>query len=427
MKDVFKKIIVEFYESELPEIITRDYSLRDTDEIHTIIGLRRTGKTYLLYQKIKELLKAGIDKKRIIFINFEDERLLGLKTEHLENIFESYYELYPENIKTTIYLFFDEIQNASNWSRFLTRLYEKKQYKIFVTGSSSKLLSTEIATQLRGRTIATKIYPLSFKEFLRFNNFEVDKNVQYSKKRFLLKKLFDEFLEFGGFPQIAKYKNKIEKENALNTYLELTIYKDIVDRYKIRNLFLLKNMIKFFVTNIAKNISLNNFYESMKKDMKVSRDAVWEYFSHLEDINFLFVLNEFSSSFKKQMALTKKVYLSDLGFKKIFGMNISTDIGRLLENMVFIELKRRKKEIYYWKDKNECDLIIKTGFKITETIQVCYNLNENREREIKGLTDAMQNFNLKEGLILTYDQEDKFKINNKRIIVKPVWKWVLNL
>jgi len=426
MKEVFKKIIAEFHESELPEIINRDYSLADTNEITAIIGLRRVGKTYLLYQKIKELLKSGVGKNRIIFINFEDERLLGLKTEHLDSILEAYYELHPESIQKIIYLFFDEIHAAPNWNKFLARLYEKKQYKIFMTGSSSKLLSTEIATQLRGRTITTDIYSLSFKEFLRFKDFKADANIDYSKKRFLLKKLFNEFLEFGGYPQIAKYKNEIEKENTLNTYLELTIYKDIVERYKIRNLFLLKNMIKFFVTNTGKSISLNNFYESMKKDMKISRDAVWEYFSYLEDINLLFVVNKFSSSLKKQIALTKKAYISDCGFKKIFGMNISADVGRLLENMVFIELKRKKKEIYYWKDKNECDFVVKTNFKVREAIQVCYNLEDNKEREINGLIEAMKNFSLKKGLILTYDQDGSFMKDNKEIIIKPVWKWLLD-
>lgn len=427
MKDVFKKLIIEFQESKLPNVVSRDYSLIETDEITTLVGLRRSGKTYLLFQKIRELTDSGVDVNKIIFINFEDERLIGLKTEDLNKLSEAYYELYPKNIKENIYLFFDEIHSAPNWNLFLARLYEKKQYKIFITGSSSRLLSTEIATQLRGRTISKYVYPLSFKEFLRFRNFKIGKNIQYSQDRFLLKNLFDEFLEFGGYPQVVKYENRIEKESVLNTYLELIIYKDLVERYKIRNLLLLKNLIKYVITNISKNLSLNSFYESIKKDMKVSRDAVWEYFSYLEDINFLFVLNGYSPSLKKQMVSAKKVYIADSGFKKIFGFNISEDLGRLIENLVFVELKRRNKEAYYYSGKGECDFVIKKGMKITEAVQVCYKFKDNnKEREIKGMLEAMDRFKLKKGLILTYEEEEKFKVKNKNIVVKPVWKWLLD-
>ncbi len=426
MKETFKKIIKEFHENPLPELKKRDYNILESEEISVLVGLRRVGKTYLMFQKIKELLNSGIEIHRIIFLNFEDERLNNLKTEDLDKLLEAYYELYHENVSKLIYLFFDEIHAAPNWSLFLKRLYEKKQYIIFVSGSSSKLLSSEIATELRGRTITRKIYPLSFIEFLRFKEFEYDKNIKFSKDRFAIKKLFDEFLVYGGYPAVSKYKDKIEKESTISSYLELMIYKDLVERYKIRNTILLKSLIKYFVTNTAKTISINSFYESIKNEMNASKDAVWEYFSYLEDIGFFFTLGKFSYSMKKQINSIKKVYLADNGFKKVYGFNFSEESGRLLENLVFIELKRRNNEIYYYSEKGECDFIIKNKLKIAEAMQVCYQLdNKNKEREIKGLIEAMDEFKLNHGLILTYDQDEEIRIKNKKITVMPVWQWLL--
>lgn len=426
MKEIFKKLIKEFHENSLPEIRKRDCIIKESEEIITLIGLRRVGKTYFMFQKIKELMDFGIEIGRIIFLNFEDERLTGLKTEDLDKLLDAYYELYPENVSKELYLFFDEIQAAPNWSLFLKRLYERKRYKIFVSGSSSKLLSSEIATELRGRTITRKIHPLSFVEFLRFKEFKYDKDIKFSKSRFTLKKLFDEFMIYGGYPAIVKYKDKIEKESILSSYLELIIYKDLVERYKIRNTILLKSLIKYFVTNTAKIISINSFYESIKNEMNASKDAIWEYFSCLEDISFFFTLNKFSYSMKKQINSIKKVYLADNGFKKVYGFNFSEESGRLLENLVFIELIRRNKEVYYHSKNGECDFIIKNKLKISEAIQVCFELNENdKKREIKGLIEAMDEFKLNQGLILTYDQKDLIKVKNKKIMIIPVWQWLL--
>lgn len=426
MKETLKKLIKEFQDNSIPEIKKRDYSIEESEEIVTLVGLRRVGKTYLMFQKIKELLKSGVGINRIIFLNFEDERILGMKTEDLDKIFEAYYELYPENISKTIYLFFDEIHAAPNWSLFLKRLYEKKQYKIFISGSSSKLLSSEIATELRGRTITKKIFPLSFSEFLVFKDFKYDKNIEFSKNRFALKKLFNEFLIYGGYPAVSKYKDKIEKESMLSSYIELVIYKDLVERYKIRNTLLLKNLIKYFITNMAKTVSVNSFYESIKNEMNASKDAVWEYFSCLEDIGFFFTLSKFSYSMKKQVNSIKKIYLADNGFKKVYGFNFSEESGRLIENLVFIELNRTGKDIYYYFEKGECDFVIKSKLKIEEAIQVCYKLDDdNRKREIKGLIEAMNEFNLKSGLILTLDQEEQLKVDGKNITIMPVWKWLL--
>lgn len=426
MKNVFKTLIQEFQERTLPPLIQREYTLPESEQIQTLVGLRRIGKTYLLYQKINELTNQKVPKNTILLINFEDERLLNLKADHLHLLLEAYYELYPENTTKKLYLFFDEIHAVPSWNLFLKRLYEQKNYHIYITGSSSKLLSSEIATELRGRTQTHTVFPLSFQEFLRFKRFTIEKNISYSQQRFPLKKLLTEYLEYGGYPNVAQLENPLEKESVLRNYLDLIIYKDIVDRYKIRNTLLLKNLIQYVVTNTSKHVSLHAFYESMKQDSMVSKDSVGEYFSYLQEIGFLYQLPRYSPSLKKQFAAPKKIYIADNGFKKIHGIDFSEDSGRLLENLVFIELKRRGKDLYYFKEKNECDFLIKEGTRITQALQVCFELNQNnRDRELHGLTAALTMFQLKEGMIITFDQQEELSVENKKITVIPVWKWLL--
>jgi uncharacterized protein len=421
MKGIFKKIIAEFQSESLPKLHLRDYSFYETKEVIVLIGLRRIGKTYLLYQEINKF-----PKKQCIYINFEDERLEELKVNDLQLIFEAHYDLFPETIGKELYLFFDEIQSAPSWELFINRLYESKKFRIYVTGSSAKLLSKEIATQLRGRVISKNIFPLSFKEFLKFKEFEINKLTFLTNQKSKLLYYFNEFFKFGGLPRVVEENEIIKKRDLLSTYMDLIIYKDLIDRYNIRNTEVLKLLIKYMITNIGKNPTLNYFYNSIKQITSVSKDSIADYFSYILDIGLLYQITQYSFSLKNQNIAMKKVYITDLGYNYIFGFKFSEDKGRLLENLVFIELKRRNKEIYYHREKHECDFVIKEAMKIKEAIQVCYELNyENKDREIKGLLEAMNKHKLKEGLLLTYDEEEEIIIDKKKIIIKPVWKYLL--
>ncbi len=420
MKETIKEIIVQFHESELPEAIKRDYALRESEEIRAITGMRRVGKTFLLHQKIRELEKKGIPRKRILLMNFEDERLAEIKAGEMQLILKAYYELYPELTNKRVWLFFDEVQAAPKWQLFLRRLHESKKFTIFITGSSSKLLSRELATELRGRTLATEVLPLSFREFLRFKEFNLKQNIEYSERIYLLKKLFQEFITLGGYPRVALSQTRMEQEELLRTYLDLTIYKDVIERYSVRNLYLLKEMIRYYSTNIAKSISLNKYYKSVQQG--ISKNTVWEYFSYLEELGLFTTIRKYSYNLKEQNRSAKKVYIADTGLATISGFRFSEDKGRLLENAVFIELKRRGKEVYYHKDKKECDFITTEKGKPTEAIQVTWELNqENQKRETEGLKEAMQKHNIKKGTIITNDQEQ----TTNNIKITPAWKWML--
>ena len=307
MKDIFKKIILENQGLNL-SIIPRDFVFPATAKIVSLIGMRRVGKSYMLFSRMHDLKKAGAEK-RIIFVNFDDERLSGLTVTNLDEILTAYYELYPDNTEEKLYVFFDEIQNVDAWALFVKRLYETKKFEIAITGSSAKLLSKELATELRGRTLPFYIYPLSFPEFLKFSSFAYDQNIFFSNRLVKLKEHFREYLEWGGFPELVREELKIE---TLNSYVDLTIYKDLIERYRIKNYRLVKNLIKHFLTYYAKEFSVNAYFKIIKQDFAVSRETISDYVSYLEDANFVFFVQKFDYSLKNQELSLKKSYISDL-------------------------------------------------------------------------------------------------------------------
>ncbi len=372
-----------------------------------ISGIRRAGKSTLLHQ-IKQIYPG-------YYLNFDDERLVNFKLEDFQTLHELFIELFGE--KDIFY--FDEIQNINGWERFVRRLHDERK-KVFVTGSNASMLSKELGTHLTGRYLEINLYPFSFNEFLRFKNVKTNsKDFYLTESKVKLKKCFDEYLIAGGLPEYLITQNT----DYLRMLYDNILYRDIMARYGLTNEKSLKELVYLATSNISKEISFN----SIKKTLQIgSSTTVKEYFNYLENSFLIFLVNKFDYSLKKQIYLRKKAYLIDTGLAVNLGFRISKDIGRLLENLVFIELKRRKRETYYYSGKNECDFIIKEGAKITEAIQVCYEPHEeNKEREIAGLLEAMDKFKLKEGLILTNEQDEEIKIGNKEIIIKPVWKWLL--
>lgn len=415
--EIFKFLIKEFHESKQPDLISRDLTLPQTNKIITVSGSRRSGKTFYFYQIIKNLLKE-IPYERIVYINFEDDRILPINVEDLDCILESYYELYPENKKEEIYLFFDEIQNINNWEIYIRRIYDKEKVRIFVTGSNSRMLSKDIATSLRGRTLTFNIFPLSFKEFLNFNDVNLNKNFEYSTDRFKIKKLFDDYLNFGGFPEVVNEKNNLE-EDILRNYFDVMIYRDIVERFSVRNITLLKELSKFILTNISSPFSINAYYTSMRQKMAVSKETLFEYTYYLEESGMIFLVPLFTYSLKRQQTNPKKVYCIDNGLRNAVSFLFSKDEGKLAENIVFLELKRKNNEIFYWKNGGEVDFIVKNGKKIS-AINVTYSNNINK-REKDSLLEFKEKFKPDKILIITKDIDEK----EGDIIYLPLWKWLL--
>ncbi|HLD10640.1 MAG TPA: ATP-binding protein [Candidatus Nanoarchaeia archaeon] len=417
-KELFKRIIKEFQEKPLPQLKERELELPETKKIITLVGPRRSGKTFYFFQLIKKL-----NKEKVVYINFEDDRLFPLELKDLDEILEAYEELYPEN-KDQLYLLIDEIQNIKNWELYIRRINDNKNIKIFITGSSSKLLSQEIATSLRGRTLTFNLFPLSFKEFLKFNEFELKKDSFYTNDRHKIKKFLEKYTNLGGFPEIVLEKNNLEQQ-ILTNYFEVMIYRDIIERFSIRNINLLKTLAKYLLTNIASYFSTNSYYKILKEKENVSKDSLFQYISYLEEANIIFLIPLFSYSLKVQQTNNKKIYCIDNGLRNAISFKFSEDEGKLLENLVFIELKRKNYEIFYYKKNKECDFIVKTN-KQLEAIQVCVEINEgNEKREIDGLLEVLKEFKIEKGLILTKNQEDLMIIEGKKIYIKRIDKWLL--
>ncbi|MCL4546519.1 MAG: ATP-binding protein [Deltaproteobacteria bacterium] len=451
-KDIFKKIILDFQEKKLSGIIPRKnvklYDIPDDiNKIVSLIGIRRCGKTYILYEKILKLIEEKIvNEKNIIYINFEDDRISPLELNDLNDLLESYYELYPLKKDETVYIFLDEIQNISGWEKFIRRIFDTENCRIYITGSSSKLLSKEISTSLRGRNLPFEIFPLSFKEFLTFKNYSTGSDINSdlflysSKSAAKIKYLLNEYLNRGGFPEVITY-NDDNWRRTINDYIDLVLYKDIVERFNISNTYLMKYLIKYLLKNISSLISINKLYNDFKSfGFNISKNTVYEYISYLEDAYVIFSVPVFSNSFKEQQINPKKIYSVDIAFKKI--TDFSFDIGRIYENIVFLELRRNFKDIFYVKSEN-----VKTNrtyknkkyknkdnyevdFYIPENktlINVCYDITEPDTflREKGGLLSAMNALSVNEGYIINSEEERNIGIDGKTIRIIPLWKWLL--
>jgi len=418
MKDILKKIIVENQELIPFKLFNRSLEVfSSSNKISAFIGLRRVGKTHLLYQVMNSLVDV---KDKLIFINFEDDRLTNFSFKNFDLILEAYFELFPNNVDVKLYFFFDEVQAVLGWEKFVNRLFERK-HKVFVTGSSSKLLSKELATVLRGRALSVNVFPLSFKEFLGVKNFVFSNKSFFSKDRFQIKKFFNDFLVWGGFFEVVNSLSDLERRKVVETYIDLIVYKDLVERYNIKNLDLVKFLIRYFSTNLGCKVSLNKLYNLLSSKMRVSKDGIVNYVSLLTDIGFLYRIDKFGFSLKS--TARSKYYLVDNSFKTVHGLNFTADNGSLLEALVLQELIKRGFEVTYFEDKFECDFIAKKNELVA--IQVCYDITISKNREVRGLLEALDKLKLTKGLILTNDFDGEEVINDKKIIFKSVWKWLL--
>lgn len=311
MKDTLKTIIRNFHTGSLPHIIKRDVALPLTSKkIITVTGPRRAGKTYLLFQHINQLIESGVSKEKILYFNFEDERI-ELSTPTLDLILQAYRELYPEINIRECYFFFDEIQNIKGWERFVRRVYDSLSNNIFLTGSNSNLFGQEIATSLRGRTIRYEVFPLSFREFIRFKNFDfdVEKDFYSPDKKAKLIKYFNEYLMYGGFPEVV-FLDEMIKIKALQEYFEVMIYRDLAERFKIIDTLVLKYFLKRLTEKATKFFSVHKIYNELKsKGLKVGKDTLYKYLEYAEAAYIIRLLRKQYKSVSKAEFGEKKVYL----------------------------------------------------------------------------------------------------------------------
>jgi len=423
MKDIFKKLIIDSQERIYTNIIERDYIIpTDTNKIVSLIGVRRSGKTYMLYSIIDKLRRV-VKRENIFYINFEDDRLFPITLQDLDGLIEGYYELYPDKRDEKVYIFLDEVQNIKGWELFVRRIYDTLNVQLFITGSSSKLLSSEIATALRGRTIVYEIFPFSFKEYLKYKEIEI--NFYSSSSISYMQHAFNSYLVNGGFAETFDQSDDVQKR-ILKDYFDLIIYKDIMDRYHIKNHTLLKHLIKYLFVNMGTLVSFTKLYNEYKSQgFKLSKDTIYEYISYLQESYTLFTIPIYRNSVKEEQRNPKKLYVIDNGFKRLFDASLSEDFSKLYENLAFLHLRRQTSEVYYFKNRQEVDLYANINGGLL--VNVSYQIENERtlQREINALVEGMNYFNLTTSYLVTSHREEIIEIKDKKIIVTPLWKWLL--
>lgn len=402
------------------KVVSRDLKVRFTKNfITSIIGPRRAGKTFFLYDLIKE---RKLKESEFCFVNFEEpvEIKDPLKLPFLHQ------EIYGKEPK---FLFFDEIQELRNWEKVIYSLYEKKRYFISITGSSSKLLSKEIVTQLRGRTISYFIYPFSFSEILRVKEVKTEE-ILSAYKISKIKNLLMNCLNKGCFPDIVL--ENILPSIFFRDYFTLIIFKDMMERYGIRKRYLLEFFLKSLISSFSKGFSINKIFNTLKsQNVKSSKTTLYNFQKIVEDVGFAFLLKKYEKSLRKIEMSIPKVYIVDNGIASFLEGKV--EIGKLMENFVFLELVKRgfepNREIFYWKDyqQREVDFVLKKGSKAKQLVQVTYasERDEIGNREIKSLLKAGELLKCKNLICITWDYEEEKVTGKRKIRFIPLWKWAI--
>lgn len=429
-----KEILVEWNphwkEETGPKLIEREL-LKDIEqwlerkEILGFIGVRRSGKTTLMSILINRL-SSKIPPKNILFVKCDDDRVT--KENLINDVIKSYRELI--NPKGKIFVFIDEVQEVDNWENTLKRIYDlEKDLKLIISGSNFSMLKEDFSYKLAGRIAYFEVYPLSFQEFLKTKLTISDEISAYSRKNEIKHHLF-EYMELGGFPEVVLENDPSTKKQLLQFYFDTIIYRDIIKKRGIRNAVKMEKMVNLLLQNISNPMN----FSKIGKNISLSVDTVGGYAANLNDAYLVFNVPIFSYSVKAQEINPKKIYCIDSGIRNIKGFRFSRDYGRIAENIVFIELKRRYfsdplSRIFYWHNKNqkETDFLLMKELKIREAFQVCWDISqpEVKKREVEGLLCALNEFDLESGLIITEDYEGEEIIGDKKITYMPLWLWLM--
>lgn len=400
---------------------------KGTNVITALVGVRRSGKSYLMRQIIKRLISQGERKENILMVNFEDQRFPEFYLGLLEEIYQTYCQYLQPTKKPTIFL--DEIHNVSQWERWVRTMHELGKAKIVISGSSSKLLAGELATVLTGRHLDIVVFPLSFQEFLQFNGLNITNLLELIEKKIEIHHLWKEYSEWGGFPEVV---NSSQKKELLLTYFDDIITKDIEKRYRLKKSEKLRSLARFYLTNFSNPITFN----SLTTMLDTTVPTIEKYSSYLEEAHILFFIKRFSNKVREQEKSPRKVYAIDVGLAKAIGFKLTDNFGNLAENIVAIELRRRALEhqdweVYYWKSQRqeEVDFFVKEGLKYKQLIQVCWNAEQEKtkKREIAALLKASEELPCDNLLVITENKEEQETIDNKTVSYMPLWKWLIGI
>jgi len=388
--------------------VPRDVRFPESDQmIKVAIGMRRSGKTYALYQRIHRLLDAGIKKEQILFIDFEDDRLLPMTVKEMGQLLDEFYSIYPENYERKTYLFLDEVQNIEDWHQVVRRYFNSKNVELTITGSSAKLLSTEINTSLRGRSLSVEILPYNFNEFRLAHDLPTLKPPFGRQAYDIANKQLKDFFSKGGFPAVQAMQSH-DWRDTLQSYVDTVILRDIVERHNISNISLLKYLTKSLLVNAAAPFSITKFYNTIKSQgYKVSRETLYHYVDYIEDAFLIFNVPLYSESVRAQHTIPNKVYAIDNGLIHAFSLKINDLYHKFLENQVYLDLRRQGKDIFYYRTKDgyEIDFVTVDKMGERELIQVTWDMSDPKtaDREQRALDQAERELGIKGRIITSRD------------------------
>lgn len=426
---IFSEIIADSLEKALPDMVQRQARLADVPHMaNVVVGMRRSGKTWFFYQEMQRLLSIGIDRSQLLYLNLEDERLLGMQVSDLKHILDTYYRLCPHNLDRQCYLFLDEVQSIVGWETYVRRILDSENLKIYLTGSSSKMLSQDLATSMRGRCVETSVFPFSFREFLKAHGIEIPANLERVSKatRSRLEYALLQYLNHGGFPALT-HLDPVDRTQILQSYVDTVIYRDLIERHGLSNILVVKNLIKRLLSDVGERFSITGFYNDLKSQgIQCSKSTVLEYFDYLQEAFLVFSVSIESNSEKRKQLNPKKIYSIDTGLARAYTTKRTQDFGHLLENAIFLELKRRRYQVTYIQDLSGLEIdFLASCASHQELIQVCANINQEAtlNRECAPFAQMKDKHFIR--TIITLNDQKCIPHEYGDIQVIPAWKWLL--
>jgi uncharacterized protein len=418
--DNLKYVLRQFVERALPVSRPRDLVLpTGTGKVVGLAGVRRSGKTFLFFDTIRRLTEQGVDRRRIVYLNFEDDRLNPIRAEELDLVLRCLRELYPETLNQRIFLLLDEVQNVSGWERWVRRIQDTEDVEVYVTGSSSQLLTRDLATALRGRSITLEVFPLSFREVLAFRGIEVVPH--NAENESVIRGALEAYLAWGGFPEIVLADETL-RPLILEEYASLMFYRDVVERYGVRNEKLMRELLRHAFRNTAGMVNVSKLHRDFGAlGFNVSKNTLFEYLGYLEDAFLIFLVPRQEQSLRKQAHNPRKLHVIDPGLVAAFKANPNRDVGHKLETAVYLEVRRSRKDLFYYINGSEVDLCDGEG---TLFINACWSLTESetRRRESGAMSLGHERWPHAHGLLLFHEYEPG--IDREIPEAEPAWRFL---
>ena len=429
-KDIFKTLIAQ-KQSEMPfSVIDRDVSLpTDGNEIITVPGVRRCGKSTLMEIAINRLLANGVRKENVLWIGFDDERIKYMTAEELDLVLQAYREMYPATELKDVWMFFDELPLVKDWEYFVLRLFKGSCKHIFICGSNASTLSVEMKSALRGWPHEIEVWPLSFREYLRFKSVDADSHLEQDKAR--VQVAFNEYNRLGGMPEPTLMPVLSEKYRKLQDYFDVMLLRDLVEHWQISKPQTVRYFLKRVMTTIASRLSVNAIYREIKASgRKVTKDDLYDWLAWAQSIYLVRKLDVYSRSVKSEISIPGKYYVIDNGLRSAVIPLQSDDDGKQLENTVYLELLRRKahnEELSFFSESGECDFVVSEGDEVKRLIQVTWDMSdaETRKREFSGLLEAAKATGCRDLTIVTRDEEGEEIRDGLNVRIVPVCRFLL--